>query len=505
MFMLNRFSLRALSVVAALAASSGHAQEVTLQSSDGTVNMTGDFIEYRNDAYTIETDFGPTRISAEGMTCIGVACPDLSGTGTTVAIGGSDTIGLGLMPLMLGAYANDMDAQLIIAATDDGKGGLARFLDPADNTLAMAEVSMRATNTGQGLQQLTDQQIDIAMASRRSAAENLQEHLFAMESLVIAVNQANPVATLSVADLRAIYSGDIKNWAQLGGEDRAITVIGRPAGSGTRDVFEDLLFESATAPAFPGLFMAKTNGEAARLVTDIEGAIAYVGHAFRQGTKPVTLIDDCDIPRPMDIFAVKSGDHPMQRRLYLYGSADGLSDGGQAFLDFATSPRAGAAITMAGFYGFDVARQAQGPDSARAKGLASGNDDPAVDAAIQAMLAEMRGFDRLSTTFRFDAGSDAPDERAVNDLAALISYLQAQPAGTTLHLASFTDDRLAFNGSLARSQALADRIAAELRGQFPGITLTSAGYGAIAPVACNATADGRRRNNRVEVWISTAG
>ena len=119
---LNSTALGMLALVGSLTLSSGaFAQEVTLTSSDGTVNMTGDFVDFRDNAYIIATALGELRVSASRVQCEGAACPDLGGGDADVNIGGSDTVGLGLMPLLVEGYAGSLDAAATVVNTGNGE------------------------------------------------------------------------------------------------------------------------------------------------------------------------------------------------------------------------------------------------------------------------------------------------------------------------------------------------------------------------------------------------
>ena len=95
-------SLLALAVALAgalpLAAQSN---EVALKSADGTVNLTGEFIEFKDDSYVIRTALGDLRISASRVRCEGAACPTFETATADVKLAGSDTVGLGLLPLLM--------------------------------------------------------------------------------------------------------------------------------------------------------------------------------------------------------------------------------------------------------------------------------------------------------------------------------------------------------------------------------------------------------------------
>ena len=81
------------------------AGEVQLTSNDGTLDMRGQFISFEDNTYLIGTPLGELRVSASRVSCTGADCPQLEVVAADVHITGSDTIGLGLMPLLLEGYS----------------------------------------------------------------------------------------------------------------------------------------------------------------------------------------------------------------------------------------------------------------------------------------------------------------------------------------------------------------------------------------------------------------
>ena len=114
----NTSAIRALAVAGAIALPNfAIADEVTLKSSDGTVNIVGDFIGFEENSYLIRTGLGELRISAERVRCEGDACPVFETATADVVIAGSDTVGLGIMPLLLEGYAAFNDSEATVTAT----------------------------------------------------------------------------------------------------------------------------------------------------------------------------------------------------------------------------------------------------------------------------------------------------------------------------------------------------------------------------------------------------
>ena len=100
------------------------------------------------------------------------------------------------------------------------------------------------TGSGSGIKAVQEGRCDIGLASRNLKAEEaesgLTETVLAYDGIAVIVNPANPVSDLDVATIAKIYTGEITNWSEVGGNDAEIVLIGREAGSGTRDGFESI-------------------------------------------------------------------------------------------------------------------------------------------------------------------------------------------------------------------------------------------------------------------------
>jgi len=93
-------------------------EEVVLKASDGSVNVVGELVDFVDDNYVIRTTLGELRISASRVRCEGEACPTFDTVSAEVVFAGSDTVGLGMMPLLLSGYASFLGAEATVNATE---------------------------------------------------------------------------------------------------------------------------------------------------------------------------------------------------------------------------------------------------------------------------------------------------------------------------------------------------------------------------------------------------
>lgn len=138
-------------------------------------------------------------------------------------------------------------------------------------------VTVEYTGSGAGLESLAAGSVDIGNASRalkeEETEQGLVENVVALDGIAVITDKDNQVSDISSEELAKIYTGEIANWKELGGEDEAIVPIGREAGSGTRDAFEELL-EVADNCAYSQEL--DSTGAVLAKVASTPGAIGYV-------------------------------------------------------------------------------------------------------------------------------------------------------------------------------------------------------------------------------------
>ena len=521
----NRFATMTAAVALAsgiLAPSAGIAGEVTLKSTDGTININGEFVDYQDDTFIVRTALGELRVAASSVVCEGESCPTFDAVAADVAIVGSDAIGLGMMPLLMTGFAAsvDADAELTNAA---GGQTLATLIGDGGFGDEIGAYLVSSTNDENAFESLLDGSAKIAMSSRRITRDEAralradgassmvnpdQEHIIAVDSMVVVTHADNPVDELTKEQLQKIFAGDIRNWSELGGPDKPINVIMHEEDSASHEYFMTYLYGDQR-PNFLPQGIAPDDQTLSNVLFSDKNAIGYLGYAFQRGAKPVTLINECGIAVRPDAFSAKTEEYTLARRMYLYNRDDNLDQGAEAFLDFVRSTDSDSLIGKSGFIDLGIARRAQDEADPRRIMLteAAARYDAGFEGAeMRGMLEAMGEFDRLSTTFRFATGSSRLDERGRLDMARLIDYLADAPAGTKAKFVGFTDDVGAFDANKVLAQERAAAVMAEFQavagGRLNGIELIAEGFGEIAPSACNVSDRGREINRRVEVWIS---
>ena len=202
------------------------------------------------------------------------------------------------------------------------------------------------TGSGSGIKAVSEGRCDIGLSSRDLKAEEaelgLTATVLAYDGIAIIVNPENTVADLTSEILAKIYTGEIKNWSEVGGNDTEIVLIGREAGSGTRDGFESI---TGTEDACKYRQELTSTGDVITTVSQNPGAIGYASLASVKDIVKVVSIDGV-VPSEETI---KDGSYVVQRPFVLVTKADeNLSEGAQKFFDYITSEAAVEIIAGAG-------------------------------------------------------------------------------------------------------------------------------------------------------------
>ncbi|MDD7446108.1 MAG: phosphate ABC transporter substrate-binding protein, partial [Clostridiales bacterium] len=173
-------------------------------------------------------------------------------------------------------------------------------------------------------------------------AEGLVGTVLAYDGIAIIVNPANPVEDLTMEQIAAIYTGEITNWKEVGGNDAPIVLIGREAGSGTRDGFETI---TGTAEKCQYRQELTSTGDVITTVAANPDAIGYASLASVKNT--VKAVSVAGVVPSED--TVKDGSYAIQRPFVLVTKEGvALSETAQKFFDYVTSPEAAEIIAAAG-------------------------------------------------------------------------------------------------------------------------------------------------------------
>ncbi len=248
-------------------------------------------------------------------------------------IKGSDTL-INLVQRLAEVYMEKNPGRYI-AVTGGGSGtGIAALIN---NKCSIADASRLMKSK------------EIAQASERGITVN--RVVIAMDGLSVIINPNNPISRLTVGQIGRIFKGEVTNWSDVGGPDRAITLYGRQSNSGTFVFFREAILKGDYSQK-----MNRMNGNAqiVEAVKQDTSGIGYVGVGYVKDATGLTVLKVAtnaggDYASPLNAADVKSGKYPITRPLnqYINGVAMGEA---KAFLEFELSPEGQKIVDEEGFF-----------------------------------------------------------------------------------------------------------------------------------------------------------
>lgn len=206
-------------------------------------------------------------------------------------------------------------------------------------------VSYDPTGSGAGITGATDKTLDIGLSSRALKDDekaDVDGTTIALDGIAIIVNNASKVEDLTVDQLKQMFTGEITNWSEVGGDDGEIVLIGREAGSGTRDGFESIVDVKDSCKYAQEL---TATGAVISAVEANPLAIGYASLSAVGDTVKMVTVGGVECSEE----TVKDGSYEVQRPfVFVTNKSVTLSEQAQAFFDFAISADAADLIRTAG-------------------------------------------------------------------------------------------------------------------------------------------------------------
>ena len=206
-------------------------------------------------------------------------------------------------------------------------------------------VSYDPTGSGAGITGATDKTLDIGLSSRALKDDekaDVDGTTIALDGIAIIVNNASKVEDLTVDQLKQMFTGEITNWSEVGGDDGEIVLVGREAGSGTRDGFESIVDVKDSCKYAQEL---TATGAVISAVEANPLAIGYASLSAVGDTVKMVTVGGVECSEE----TVKDGSYEVQRPfVFVTNKSVALSEQAQAFFDFATSADAADLIRTAG-------------------------------------------------------------------------------------------------------------------------------------------------------------
>ena len=245
---------------------------------------------------------------------------------------------------------NDDNAEVTGTVSTDGSTSMEKVIMSLGESFQAENkgitVGYNPTGSGSGITAVSEGRCDIGLASRAlkddEKASGLKETVLALDGIAIIVNPENKVSDLTLEQIAKIYTGEITNWKDVGGADAEIVLIGREAGSGTRDGFESI---TGTKDSCKYRQELTSTGD---VITTVAGNPNAIGYASLASVKDTVKAISVNGVAPSEA-TVSDGSYEVQRPFILV-TKEGveLSKAAQLFFDYATGKDAADIISAAG-------------------------------------------------------------------------------------------------------------------------------------------------------------
>ncbi|NNU81223.1 hypothetical protein HMH01_12330 [Halovulum dunhuangense] len=392
--------------LSALAAQGAAAQQVELSSPDGNTSFAGELVAFDGDTYTLRTALGTLAFPAGSVICRGDACPvAATGAATSFRIVGAPGLLRFAVPELIDAYSLTVDTDIERDRTDAGDlvFGLLSFTgDPlVDITLdeADAEAAVAALDAGEATLAILPRPLSDAELGR--IGPGVGERMIARTAALAFVGRDVGLDVLSMDALAGIFSGQITNWAELGGPDMTIDAFAADPASETMSVFRERVLAPRGLALGANVTILDVPGAAEATLEEFPAGIALSGFDTEEGA--IAISDACGRPVPPTPFSVKADLYPLSGALYAYTAPGDLPVHAERLLSFALSPVGQSLLPATGFV--DTLPQLEGGDAMADRGAATG------------------GARRLSSHFDVLDGPDPLGPQGVVDLERLVGYV----------------------------------------------------------------------------------
>ncbi len=233
--------------------------------------------------------------------------------------------------------AGDLSGTITITGSTSVEKPLTAMIDEFMALNPDVTINYTGTGSSAGISDTIAGANDIGASSRElkdeEKVDGLNQVTFAFDGIAVAVNPANPVADLTIEDLAKIYSGQITNWKDVGGNDADIIVVSREGASGTRSAFEELIKLEDAGGLVEDATVVEGNGNVQTNVAGNANAIGYVSFSFiDESVKGINVNEVEGTPEN-----AKAGTYPLSRPFLFVYMNDKATPVVQAFVDFALS------------------------------------------------------------------------------------------------------------------------------------------------------------------------
>ncbi|HAV08307.1 MAG TPA: cell envelope biogenesis protein OmpA [Rhodobacteraceae bacterium] len=496
------------------------AQDITLTSRDGSVEISGTLLGYDGEFFRVETIYGELTVDGSGVNCEGPGCPSLEDFVAEFSLSGASVMGEILVPALIQGFALREGLHLFTRMVDPDRTIF--VLSTRDKAKELARISLRSSNSDEGFADLLAGEADIVMSLREVRDHEVQlareaglgdlrargrVRVLALDALAPIVSQENPVGEVATPQLAQILAGEITSWQELGGPDAPITIHLREQGAGLAQAVVDRILTPIGGALPADVVRHATDVGLAAAVEDDPFGIGVTSAAIVGDAKTISLTGACGFTLTAERNSVKTEDYPLSAPLFLYLPERRLPKLGRDFLAYLRSAPAQLVVRRAGFTDQspeEIPINAQGSRFANAI-AAAGAEVPLSE--LQRMIGTFSGMKRLSTTFRFEVGSARLDAQSRSHVEQLARAVETGAYDTRqLVFVGFSDGEGPATANREIAQRRAEAVMEAMRSaaetaNFDRVRITAEAFGEALPMACDDSAWGRQVNRRVEVWV----
>ncbi len=495
-----------------------NAQSVSLESLDGTISITGELTSFDSENYVIETNIGNMTIPVAQVNCIGVACPEITPAFAEFTISGAPSLGLTLLPDLLDGFGRSLALDVTHLTEADGSP---KVLFTDFNGVDVAEISFLMNGSTNGISDLVNGQASMALTSRAMRQEEASsfaaaglgnitaagvENILALDGLIIVTSEQNRVHIINDDMIAKVFSGEVTNWSELGGDDAQINLYVRPENSDTGSILSQLVLQPAGVSLAQSFIELASDSAVSDAVSSDPYGIGFTTFSNERSARSMAILGVCGIQSPATNFTIKTGEYPFARRMYLYRLVDNLPVLANNFIDYLNTDEAQKIVSFSGFVGQGTTQEPVNNQGLRFLAAVLPTDAESSLPEIQNMMTELSTARRLTITYRFGQDNAQLDSRSQSDILRLArSIEEGLISANEIMLIGFTDStglgEVNTSQSLIRAEQVRDALLAELApSSFDLANIRALGFGEISPLNCNETVTGRQINQRVEVW-----
>lgn len=507
------------------------AQSVELRSADEFISLNGEITGFDGALVTIMTRVGPISIPAAEVICYGAGCDQLLQNNSfgltaaslagvagqqadagqvladdlTVSFAGADDHAV--YRTVAAAYISDNPASVTVQLESTGQISLGAA-DGGQTALLRMAADGAAADITLGTTALTGRAPQAFAAPADWAAGKPGHQMLALRAFAVVAAPGTGVDAVTLDQLAAIYAGEIVNWSQIGGTDLPVLPLQLPVGSVARDEMIAVLMDPAGKTIADDVLTMADDASMAAATAGLPGSISLIDAANTGNAAVLPVAGACGFPVGPNDFDIAAGDYPLLRPVMARFDKVPATALVTELFDFAATDAAQSALSRDGALDLRPRVQSAADRNKRLTAVLTAELDPAERPVAAEMFQVLFEAERLTVTLIGGATSSAEGAWNRAMMLALADWLaRPENTGRAVIFAGFGDSDAGPQAAIDSSALAAKAMAAAFADVAPdlladgGLSVTSAGFGAVSRTTCYDSQTGGADRTRVEVWI----